>query len=236
MLDTLRSLYHSTQHLDGEARHIFRLLKAGGTRAGLRVLDVGCGHGRLLRLLVEQGWDAVGVDISPDIVKATRQAGLKCLTVEEFSDSKEQFDVVLMAHVIEHFGPGELLTFMDTYLDRLKPGGRLIIATPLMSDYFYDDFDHVRPYQPSGIQMVFGDGSAQVQYGARNSLVLRDIWFRRSPLRISHSRLRYVRSPWRFVLFALDAISAMVFLISARSIGKTNGWVGVFEKPAANKS
>ena len=58
---------------------------------------------------------------------------------------------------------------MDGYLDRLKVGGHLVIATPLMSNNFYDDFDHVRPYQSLGILMVFGGGAAQVQYYARKS-------------------------------------------------------------------
>lgn len=230
MLALLRSLYHGSQHLDGEARHILRLLGTTGNDADLRVLDVGCGYGRMLRLMVAAGWDATGVEINPQIVEANRKAGLRCWTTEEIKRSTEQFDVILMAHVIEHFIPAELLVFMDDYLDRLKPGGRLIVATPIMSDYFYDDFDHVKPYQPAGILMVFGDGAAQVQYYARNRLALRDIWFRRSPLRISHSRLRYVRSPWRLVLIALDFIAAFAYLVSARSIGKTNGWVGVFEK------
>ena len=230
MLAILRSLHQSTQHLDGEARHILRFLKTPVSGTGMRVLDMGCGYGRLLRLMAASGLNAVGVEINPEIVEANRKAGLVCWSAEEFERSTEQFDAILMAHVIEHFAPAELLKFMDSCLDHLKPGGRLIVATPLMSDYFYDDFDHVKPYQPTGILMVFGEGSAQVQYYARNRLALLDIWFRRSPLRISHSRWRYVRSPWRYILFALDFVAAFAYLISAGSIGKTNGWVGVFEK------
>jgi len=186
--------------------------------------------------MIASGWDAAGVEINPEIVEVNRRAGLRCWTTEEFGQSTELFDVILMAHVIEHFSPAELLAFMDAYLDRLKPGGRLIVATPLMSGQFYDDFDHVKPYQPTGILMVFGDGAAQVQYYARNRLALREIWFRRSPLRVSQSRSRYVRSPWRFLLIASDFIAAFAYLVSARTIGKTDGWVGVFEKQIKTKS
>jgi hypothetical protein len=135
-----------------------------------------------------------------------------------------------MSHVIEHFGPAELLSFMDGYLDRLKPGGWLVIATPLMSDYFYDDFDHIRPYQPAGIQMVFGEGAPQVQYYSRNKLALRELWFRRSPKRISYARARYLPAPSRWALLALDLVAAAAFLLSARLFGTINGWIGVFEK------
>ena len=55
-----------------------------------------------------------------------------------------------MSHVIEHFAPSDLLVFMDGYIDLLRPGGHLIIATPLMSPYFYDDFDHIKPLSTSG--------------------------------------------------------------------------------------
>jgi hypothetical protein len=102
-----------------------------------------------------------------------------------------------------------------------------------MSDYFYDDFDHVKPYLPTGLMMVFGETGAQVQYYARNKLVLRDLWFRRNPLRLSYMRGRYVRTPARYLLIALDILSACVFLLSARLIGKTDGWVGVFERTSS---
>lgn len=207
-----------------------RQVSAACAASGQRVLDVGCGFGRFLDQMQAAGLDATGVDVNPNIVAANRRAGLRCLEAREFAQSKDSYDVMLMAHVIEHFGPQELLRFLDDYLDRLKPGGRLIIATPLLSDYFYDDFDHIRPYQVAGIQMVFGEGAAQVQYYSRNKLVLRDLWFRRSPHRVTFSRARYLRTPWRFVLAGLDLAAAAAFLLSGRLIGKANGWVGVFEK------
>src|SRR6266513_3193273 len=141
-----------------------RLVAAACAASGRRVLDVGCGYGRLLALLQAAGLEPTGVDLNPEIVAANRKAGLSCISTDEFESSNDRYDVMLMAHVIEHFDPAGLLRFMDRYLDRLIPGGRLVIATPLMSDYFYDDFDHIRPYQPSGIQMVFGEGTPQVQY------------------------------------------------------------------------
>lgn len=225
-----RGLYLGSLNLDGETRHLLSLLKSLQSESARHVLDVGCGYGRLLAPIHRAGMDVTGVDVNPQIVAVNRGNGLHCLTADEFRESADLYDIVVMAHIIEHFHPDELLVFMDSYLDHLKPGGRLIIATPLMSDYFYDDFDHVKPYQPTGILMVFGEDAAQVRYYARNRLVLRDIWYRRSPLRLSHSRLRYVRTPWRYALIAADFLCALAYLLSARVIGKTNGWVGVFEK------
>jgi hypothetical protein len=45
---------------------------------------------------------------------------------------------------------------MVYYLDRINPGRHLIIATPIMMKYPYQDFDHIRPYDLLGIEMVFG--------------------------------------------------------------------------------
>jgi hypothetical protein len=91
---------------------------------------------------------------------------------------------------------------MDTYLDRLKTGGHVIIATPLMSSSFYDDFDHIKPYQPLGINMVFNGRGEQVKYYSRHVLELLDIWFRRSPFTFKYHPGLYVRGHWRSPIVA----------------------------------
>lgn len=230
MRPLLDSLHAQIQRLDGETQQVMRFVLAACAEAGQRVLDVACGHGRFLTLLNGAGLEATGVDINPKSVAKLRDAGLDCLSVDELNGSAKKYDVLLMAHIIEHFSPDALLPFLDGYLDRLKEGGRLVIATPLMTDYFYDDFDHIRPYQPVGIQMVFGEGMPQVQYYSRNKLVLRDIWFRRSPKRLSHARGRYFPGSGRSLVLGLELLAGVAFLLSARLVGTTDGWVGVFEK------
>lgn len=197
---------------------------------GGRLLDVGCGYGRNLRILRGRGIDAVGVEVNPAIVTAVAAAGLPCETVKEFQRSTAKFDVLLMSHIIEHFPPHELLGFMDGYLDRLNVGGHLVVATPLMSNNFYDDFDHVRPYQPLGLLMVFGKSAAQVQYYARNRLELCDVWFRRGPWRLNYSRLRFAKGRQRHVMQLLDLVCALAFRASFGLLGRTDGWVGLFRK------
>jgi hypothetical protein len=152
------------------------------------------------------------------------------MTVAEFLRSDETFDLVLMSHVIEHFAPADLVGFIDGYLDRLRLGGHLLIATPLFSSNFFDDFDHVRPYHPIGLLMVFGRDHAQVQYYARNQIELRDIWFRRSPCRGNFVRTRYMTSPLTRLLQFAEFASAIVFRVSFGLFGQTDGWVGLFRK------
>ncbi|KSW27063.1 MULTISPECIES: methyltransferase [unclassified Pseudomonas] len=40
-----------------------------------RVLDIGCGEGWLCRVLEAQGCEVVGIDASPALIEAARQAG-----------------------------------------------------------------------------------------------------------------------------------------------------------------
>ena len=231
-LETVRGFYWSCVKSDDEIRKVVTLVEASWERQPkeCRILDIGCGNGRYLQALSQSGFDVTGVDTNPELVRTSRKAGFHCLTAEEFSRTQDDYDIILMSHVIEHFTPQELLPFMDGYLDRLKVGGSLIIATPLMTRYFYDDFDHVKPYHPRGILMVFGADNAQVQYYSRNNLILEDIWIRRSPMSLPHTRGRYVRSIEVRPLQALRLVSAVLFRLSGGFIGESSGWVGRFKK------
>jgi len=226
----LKKLYLSVVNSDGESEKLLKLMKKYAQR-GSRILDVGCGYGRNLDLLLNAGYgNATGVEINAEIVERNKSCGRACVTVDEFNRTADKFDIILMSHVVEHFAPADLKNFIDGYLDRLVPRGYLVVATPLMSDYFYDDFDHIKPYHPSGILMVFGGGGAQVQYYSRNKLKLVDLWFRKSHYHMSFFRSNYVMTPaTRLIQFA-TFISAFAFLLSNRLLGKKDGWVGMFQK------
>src|SRR5213593_424556 len=199
MFPLIKPLYRSTVSItvDHETRKVTEFVgrRSAGLGQRCKVLEAGCGRGRYLRMLSGMGFDVTGVDANPELVRANREAGVHCLTTEEFKQSNERYDVLLLSHVIEHFPPGDLVAFMDGYLDRVKVGGHVVVATPLFTRFFYDDFDHVKPYNPVGFLMVFGENRAQVQYYARNKLRLEDIWIRRGYWRFAHRRSRYLRSP-----------------------------------------
>ena len=229
----LRNAYQRLMASEHEARVVESFVKMGLSRRSGgrgRVLDVGCGYGRYLRRLAGLGLDVTGVDANPTIVATNRSAGLRCISPSELGD--ERFDVVLMSHVIEHFSPEPLLTFVDTYLDRIDEGGALVIATPLLSPYFYDDFDHVKPYHPLSLMMVFGPGAAQVRFYARNRVTLEDLWIRSSPLRSGPRRGRHLPGGERRLLQLADVASAIAFHATFRLVGRKDGWVGLFRKSA----
>ncbi|WP_254563463.1 class I SAM-dependent methyltransferase [Oscillatoria sp. HE19RPO] len=199
-----------------------------------QILDLGCGYGNNIQYLQNKNNNKItGIDINALIIDQNRKEGLDCLTVEEFEKQKEKYiekyDVLLMCHVIEHLPSNELLDFMNYYLDCLKKGGHLIIATPLYYSGFYDDFDHVKPYHPTGIDLVFGRRSAQVQYVARHQLELVDIWFRKSQHKLQFFPGLYLKNKPKWP-HLINLTLAILFKASFGVIGRKTGWMGLYRK------
>ncbi|MBU7582209.1 MAG: methyltransferase domain-containing protein [Nostoc sp. TH1S01] len=232
LYEQLKQIYYAAIYYDYDQPIILSFLEkyAQPERSKCKVLDVGCGLGKKLTALTKVGYQTLGVEVNVQIVESNQKQGLNCITVEEFFNKEEEFDIILMSHIIEHFYPAELKEFMDSYLDRLKVGGYLIIATPLLTKYFYDDFDHVKPYSPTGIWMVFGKTATQVQYYSRNKLSLKDLKFRRQPYKFTFVRGKYIRNWTTKIYQVIEFISVVLCLISFGWLGKKDGWVGIFKK------
>jgi 2-polyprenyl-3-methyl-5-hydroxy-6-metoxy-1,4-benzoquinol methylase len=161
---SIKQTIFSVSHINNEEPTLLQIIDNLKLTPDQKLLDVGCGYGFKLKLLQKFNFKTIGVEVNAEIVKVNRASGLSCVSVEEFAAQKEQYDVMLMSHIIEHFNPKDLLKFVNFYLDRLKPGGYLIIITPLFTERFYNDFDHIKPYYPTGLRMVFGQEGEQVQY------------------------------------------------------------------------
>lgn len=231
MIEGAKAAYRAILAIDDETPRLIRFVhRVVGGRKNFQIVDVGCGYGRTLRALRMAGIDAIGIDVNPHIVASNNKEGLKCFTPTEFAAQPVQADVLIMSHVIEHFSPRDLLAFLDGYLENLRPGGHLLVATPLLGARFFDDFDHIKPYQPVGLGMVFGASGAQVQYYGRHRLKLADVWFRRSPYAVAYARGLYVKSWTTPFLQLINLSCALVFRASAGLIGQASGWVGLFEK------
>lgn len=201
-----------------------------------RILDVGCGYGRNMRLLKRAGYkNVVGVDKNNKIIKENIKKGLNCVEVDKFlnRDSKELYDCIIMSHIIEHFEYNDLKKFMECYLKYLKRGGYLIIITPLYTKSFYDDFDHVKPYSIVGFNMVFGNKNSQVQFYSDFTLTLEDMYFRRGPYEIKFSRQLYIPNK-NLILWSVINLINIVFVVlykySNTFIGNNTGWLARYRK------
>lgn len=230
-MEQLRSAHHAALSFDNETPRIVGFVRqiAMGGPAGV-VVDIGCGYGRTLRAIKSSGIEAIGVDVNASIVERNRRECLRCMTSSEFASSTLGVYVMIMSQVIEHFAPEKLLDFMDDHLDRLRPDGYLIIATPLLHARFFDDFDHVKPYHPTGLTMVFRENDAQVQYSSRNRLVMTDLWFRRSPLTVNFARGLRLKNWGTRAWQAVNLLATVLFRASGGLVARHPGWVGVFRK------
>ena len=97
---------------------------------GRRTLDVGCGEGRLTRHLASLGHDIVGVDVSPTLVAAAREAD-PALEVHEADASKLPFEDGAFDLVVSFMclhDVDDLDAVVREIARVLEPGGRLCLA------------------------------------------------------------------------------------------------------------
>jgi methionine biosynthesis protein MetW len=95
-----------------------------------KILDFGCGNGWILDNLKEAGWDCYGLDFDKKAVDFCLSKGLKVNTGDIHSQNypDNYFDAITINHVIEHVHDVDEL--LRSCSQKLKKGGRLIIATP----------------------------------------------------------------------------------------------------------
>ena len=88
-------------------------------RAPSSVLEVGCGTGELVRLLIDEGYSAVGVD--PD---APRGPAFRRSTIEELAE-RGAFDAVVASRSLHHVS--DLSIALDRIVALLRPHGTVVI-------------------------------------------------------------------------------------------------------------
>lgn len=101
------------------------------SRAHGRVLDLGCGAGRLALHLQAAGLDVVGADASPLAVAVARRRGLRqarVATWQELSADIGSFDTVaLFGNNAGIFGtPARLRTVLSTWAARMGPDATIL--------------------------------------------------------------------------------------------------------------
>ncbi|GAB4573571.1 MAG: hypothetical protein Kow0077_16360 [Anaerolineae bacterium] len=127
-----------------EGQQLSRRLKAAfelaEIRPGMKVLDVGCGRGEILRHCAALGADAYGidyaevaVDMSATVVRTAGitpgKIGVGQANARTLPFPAETFDRVLMFDVVEHLYPWELHEALLEVRRVLKPDGLFVVHT-----------------------------------------------------------------------------------------------------------
>ncbi len=140
-----------TQWILGQLSAIKKQLKNNGD---LKLLDMGCGDGRLVSLWKEvTGADTYGIELSPKAVNSAQKrypfVSYKAGDATSTDYESEMFDIVVCQEVLEHIDKQEYLVNECSRI--IKEGGYLILTTP---NKYYFDRRHGGNYSNQPIEQI----------------------------------------------------------------------------------
>ncbi len=125
----------------------------------VNAVDLGCGRGEWLELLMSNGFDAHGVDMDAGMLAACVERGFSVTNGDAIEYLKslpnESQSIISGFHIVEHIPFDKLEELVIQSLRVLRPGGLLILETPnpenlvVGTSNFYLDPTHLRPIPPS---------------------------------------------------------------------------------------
>ncbi len=132
----------------------------------LKILELGSGFGRFPFFCQRLGYkNFVGVDLSREGIEICRKLFPEFTFVEKdfndyFSSSSEKFDIIFLAHVLEHVNKAGIPVFLENIKQRLNEGGVAIITVPNASAYFgatagrYIDYTHEIAFTAESLEEI----------------------------------------------------------------------------------
>ena len=131
------------------------------------VLDLGCGTGLMLEILMRQGHRAVGLDLRPEGLYATRQALPRSRLLQakatQLPLKENVFGTVMLLDVFEHVDDRVVLAEVQRVL---RPGGWAVITVPAMPwlwSHRDEGAGHLRRYTRQQLLGLVNSARFQVQ-------------------------------------------------------------------------
>ncbi|CAM3911910.1 class I SAM-dependent methyltransferase [Janibacter anophelis] len=144
-IDRFREMAARGDDLDGEAR----LVDAMAPR-GARILDAGCGPGRVGGRLHELGHAVTGADVDPALVAAAEEdhpgprwvvSDLATLDLRDDEGRQTPFDLIVCAgNVMTFLAPSTRRDVLTGFADHLDDGGRAVVGFGAGRGYAFADF------------------------------------------------------------------------------------------------
>lgn len=145
-IERFRSMAADGADLHGEARLIDALVQRSA-----RILDAGCGPGRVGGQLARLGHQVVGVDLDPALIDAAEQdhpgptwvVGDLAELELTGGDGRELFDAIVCAgNVMTFLAPGTRSEVIRRLAEHLVADGRLVVGFGAGRGYDFDEFFH----------------------------------------------------------------------------------------------
>lgn len=143
-VERFRAMAAQGADLAGEARLVDAMLPRGA-----RVLDAGCGPGRVGGELARRGHTVVGVDVDPVLVEAARadhpgpdwRVGDLAELDLPAEGVTEPFDAIVCAgNVMTFLATGTEVDVLRGFAAHLAPDGRALVGFGANRGYAFDDF------------------------------------------------------------------------------------------------
>lgn len=143
-VERFRDMVADGQDLAGEARFLDALV---ARRA--RILDAGCGPGRVGSVLAQAGHDVVGVDVDPVLIAAAEQdhpgplwlvGDLAELDLPARGVSAGFDAIVCAGNVLPFLAPSTRITVLDRFRTHLHTEGRVAVGFGAGRGYTFDEF------------------------------------------------------------------------------------------------
>ncbi|KZM33695.1 magnesium-protoporphyrin O-methyltransferase [Oerskovia enterophila] len=143
-VERFRAMAAQGADLAGEARLVDAMLPRGA-----RILDAGCGPGRVGAELAARGHTVVGVDVDPVLIEAaeTDHPGSTWLVADiaeldlPTMGVDEPFDLIVCAgNVVTFLAPGTEVEVLRRFRAHLAPGGRAVVGFGAGRGYAFDAF------------------------------------------------------------------------------------------------
>jgi ubiquinone/menaquinone biosynthesis C-methylase UbiE len=118
------------------------------------VLDIGSGEAEFFLYLKDKGIPTQNMyllDANERTVEQNKKHtanSVYYLAPDKLPFKDEEVDLIHMSHLIDNLQNHDLYAFLHELSRVIKPGGYIIISTPLFWPLFYNDLSHTRPYNP----------------------------------------------------------------------------------------
>jgi len=194
----------------------------------IKILELGCGRGILLKFLADNGFKNVfGIDISEEQINIARQQNLKVKQDDVFgflNSNNEKYDLIFAIDIIEHFSKDELIHLVKGIYNSLDDNGAFIFHTPNGLGFnsnriIYGDLTHLTILTPnSATQILKLAGFDHIEY------------FETEPYAKNlNGAIRLIL--WKLIKFGLNIIRLVETLGSEKIL--TQNFIGVAKKSRA---